>query len=91
MNIKTSNPEGSMGRVMHRKLNKACRTRSMLALLACAITGCATAQEVQQANERQCLSYGFRQATSDFAQCMQRESLAERYLPGGPHPYYLWW
>jgi hypothetical protein len=77
--------------LLHGKLRNAFQISSILALLACAITGCATAQEIQQANERQCLSYGFHQATNDFAQCMQRESLAERYLPGDPHPYYYWW
>ena len=75
---------------VHRKLSNAFRTSFVLTVLACGITGCVTPQEVQQANERQCASYGFQRATNDFAQCMQRESLAERYLPGEPRPFYWW-
>jgi len=76
-----------------RKLYEFFRTSFIFAVLASVISGCVTPQDVHQANERQCLSYGFRQATNDFAQCMQRESLAERYSWGDSHSTYIypWW
>ena len=76
----------------HRQSSDVFRV-SFIALLACAMTGCASPQEIQQVNQQRCISYGFHQATNDFAQCMQRESLAMRYLGGEPIPHYTysWW
>jgi hypothetical protein len=59
------------------------RTPPLLLLLAAfALAGCISPEELRQRDEAACLGYGFKQGTSDFAACLQRESLARRYAYG---------
>ena len=51
---------------------------AVLAVVALAVTGCQSAQEVRAANESRCLSYGFRPRTDAFAECLQRIDLDRR-------------
>lgn len=51
---------------------------SVLAIVALAVTGCQTAEEVRAADESRCLSYGFRPRTDAFAECLQRIDLDRR-------------
>jgi len=81
--------------VTQRKFGNALLA-SIAALVACGMTGCAAPQDPHQANQQQCLGYGFQPSTNDFAQCMQRENIAERYYWGsgprwGPPYTYPWW
>ncbi|HUK60112.1 MAG TPA: hypothetical protein VLV50_12850 [Stellaceae bacterium] len=64
------------------------------ALLAIALAGCVSAEELRQADEARCAGYGFQLGTPDFAACLQREDLARRYTPPGfwaaPPPWPPW-
>ncbi len=51
---------------------------AVLAIVALAVTGCQTAEEVRAADESRCLSYGFRPRTDAFAECLQRIDLDRR-------------
>ena len=51
---------------------------SALVVIALAITGCQTAEEVRMADENRCASYGFRPRTDAFAECLQRIDLDRR-------------
>jgi len=44
-----------------------------------ALTGCVTQEQLRQRDEAECASYGFQRGTTEFATCLQRESLARRY------------
>lgn len=57
-------------------------------LLLAALAGCTTPEELRQADEKSCQSYGFQAGTVAFAQCLQQESIARRYgwWPGFPSP-----
>ena len=64
--------------------------RALIALVALAgLAGCTTPEQFRQDDEAQCRGYGFKPGTTDFATCLQRESLARRYPPiyWGPD----WW
>jgi hypothetical protein len=58
----------------------------LVALLA----SCATEEDFRRADEAACTSYGFKQGTDAFAECLQRETLARRYgrLPPGMFGWY---
>src|SRR5262249_12998785 len=53
------------------------------------IGGCVSAEELRRQDEATCAGYGFHAGTNQFAECLQRESLARRYavppLPYGPY------
>ena len=56
------------------------RTLMSLSLLAILLAGCATAtpEERRAADEKTCLSYGFRRNTDALATCLQRIDLDRR-------------
>jgi hypothetical protein len=59
-------------------------------VVACGVSGCESPEAVRQANQQQCTSYGFQPGTVPFSECLQRESLAQRYeLDQTAHP--SWW
>ena len=64
-------------------------------LTAAALLGlasCASPEQLRAEDDAACASYGFPRGTSDFANCMQRESLARRYSPWlGPPPFGFGW
>jgi hypothetical protein len=43
------------------------------------LTGCTTEAELRKRDEAACISYGFQRSTIEFANCLQRESIARRY------------
>jgi hypothetical protein len=52
------------------------------ALLALALVGlcsCASAKELRARDQAACAGYGFQPGTLQFAECLQRESLARNY------------
>ena len=51
----------------------------VLAVSLMTLTGCTTAEELRQRDEAACISYGFQRGTTEFATCLQRESIARRY------------
>ena len=51
---------------------------AVLAIVALAVTGCQTAEEMRAADENRCVSYGFRPRTDAFAECLQRIDLDRR-------------
>ena len=54
----------------------------------CVLVGCETPEQIRQADEQQCASYGFQPGTVPFAECLQRERLAARYqLDAGWGPW----
>jgi hypothetical protein len=57
-----------------------------LALLA----SCVSPEELRREDEATCAGYGFHPGTDAFANCLQRESLARRYLASPPPPYWGW-
>jgi hypothetical protein len=74
-------------------MDKAMPNRIAFALAAllvlAGLAGCTTPEELRQYDAAQCRGYGFTPGTTDFAACLQRESLARRYAP----PYWGpdWW
>ena len=65
---------------------------SALCLLTPAAS-CVSPEELRREDEARCAGYGFRADTPEFATCLQRESLARRYLsvPPLPPPYWGYW
>ncbi|HEX7969214.1 MAG TPA: hypothetical protein VF502_13420 [Stellaceae bacterium] len=56
------------------------------------LAACVSAEQQQRQFEAACAGYGFERGTTDFARCMQRESLAERYGPAyGPPRFDFGW
>lgn len=55
------------------------------------LSSCVTPQELRQQDESQCSSYGFKLGSNEFANCLQRESLARRYgsPPVAPPPIWF--
>jgi hypothetical protein len=56
------------------------------------LASCATREQLTQANEKQCMSYGLEPGTTDFLACMTREELGVQYfdkyeLPSRPYYY----
>ena len=60
-----------------------------------ALSGCVSEAELRAQDEAQCASYGFERGTPDFAGCLQKESLARRYIlnsyDAGPPGYGPFW
>ena len=56
------------------------RIALLITLLAAGLSACQTMtpEERRAADERQCLSYGFRRGTDSFATCLQRIDLDRR-------------
>ena len=54
---------------------------------------CVSPEELRREDEAACTGYGFKAGTNDFANCLQRESLARRYTipPAPPPPYWAYW
>jgi len=66
----------------------------ILAICALALAAsCASPEELRREDEAACTGYGFKVGTSEFANCLQRESLARRYaIPPPPSaPYWGYW
>lgn len=59
---------------------------ALLAALLLGLAACVSPEALRQQDEAACLGYGFQRGTTDFAACLQRESLARRY--GAPEPWY---
>ena len=72
---------------MARKITEILAGLMILGLLACA-----SPEELSLEDDATCAGYGFPRATVEFANCMQRESLARRYGPwlGPPSFDYGW-
>jgi hypothetical protein len=66
------------------------RRRSLgfvLAICALALTAsCVSPEELHREDEAACTGYGFKPGTNDFANCLQRESLARRYAIQADRP-----
>ena len=63
----------------------------VLPLCALPLTAlCVSPEELRRENEATCAGYGFHVGTEAFATCLQRESLARRYLALPPTPYWGW-
>ena len=60
---------------MSRKVLRATLALAILASLA----SCVSPEELRQADEAACTSFGFKPGSDPFAECLQRESLARRY------------
>jgi hypothetical protein len=58
---------------------------ALLVALLLGLAACISPEELRQQDEAACLGYGFQRGTTDFATCLQRESLARRY--GAPEPW----
>ena len=66
----------------------------VLAMCALAFAAsCVSPEELRREDEARCAGYGFKPGTNDFANCLQRESLARRYAipPAPPPPYWGYW
>jgi hypothetical protein len=65
-----------------------------LSLLICGLilASCVSPEELRREDEATCTEYGFHPGTDAFATCLQRESLARRYviLSEPPPPYWGW-
>jgi hypothetical protein len=71
------------------------RTLAFVVLAICALAvaaSCVSPEELRREDEAACMGYGFKPGTNDFANCLQRESLARRYAtpPPPPPPYWAW-
>lgn len=65
---------------------------SAICVLALAVS-CVSPEELRRADEARCAGYGFKPGTNDFANCLQGESLARRYVirPAPPPAYWGYW
>ncbi len=52
---------------------------SVISLALLVLCGCASPEELRARDEAVCAGYGFVKGTTDFARCLQQESLAWRY------------
>lgn len=59
---------------------------ALLGLLLVGLTACISPEELRAQDEAACQGYGFQPGTTDFAACLQRESLARRYVEYAPTP-----
>ncbi len=63
----------------------------ILAICALALAAsCVSPEELRHADEAACTGYGFKAGTNEFANCLQRESLARRYATPPPPPAPYW-
>jgi hypothetical protein len=59
---------------------------AVLALtVALTLASCVSPEELRRQDEATCTGYGFHPGTDAFANCLQRESLARRYLTAPPY------
>ena len=61
------------------------------AVMLAGLTACVSPEEQHAEDEAVCKSYGFQPGTTDFASCLQRESLARRYANPPPDLYGPGW
>jgi hypothetical protein len=69
------------------------RPNLAFALAICALAlaaSCVSPEELRREDETRCAGYGFKPVTNDFANCLQRESLARLYGTPLP-PYWGYW
>ena len=59
----------------------------LLGSMLVGLAACVSPEELRSRDEAACQGYGFQQGTTDFANCMQRESLMRRYNAYGPDGY----
>jgi hypothetical protein len=80
-------PSATAGGSMARNIAEILAGLMVLGLLACT-----SPEKLRTEDEAMCAGYGFPRGTIDFANCMQRESLARRYGPwlGPPSFAYGW-
>jgi hypothetical protein len=67
------------------------RLRFASALCALALGSCVSPEELRREDEATCAGYGFHAGTDAFASCLQKESLARRFLAAPPPPYWGYW
>lgn len=74
-------------------MSKPCRLGrgAALGLLLLGLAACQSPEEVRARDEAVCTGYGFKPDTTDFANCLQRESLARRYSAPQPGWYGPGW
>ena len=66
-------------------------SRFVLPICALAFAAsCVSPEELRREDEAACAGYGFHVGTDAFATCLQRESLARRYIALPPTPYWGW-
>jgi hypothetical protein len=58
--------------------------------LTLALASCVSSEELRREDEATCDGYGFHPGTDAFASCLEKESLARRYLSPPPPPYWGW-
>jgi hypothetical protein len=58
-----------------------------LALALLMLAACQSPEELRARDEATCASYGFKAGSTEFANCLQRESLARRYATPQPGWY----
>jgi hypothetical protein len=58
------------------------------AICALALASRVSPEELRREDEATCAGYGFHPGTDAFATCLQRESLARRYVTSYPPPPY---
>jgi hypothetical protein len=71
-------------------------TSALFGTVLAALAACASPEQIRAEDEATCAGYGFQRGTSEFAGCLQQESLARRYSPALYGPPYLgpetpWW
>jgi hypothetical protein len=69
------------------------RSRLRFASVVCALAlgSCVLPEELRREDETTCAGYGFHAGTDAFASCLQKESLARRYLAAPPSPNWGYW
>jgi hypothetical protein len=55
-----------------------------------ALAACVSPEELRREDKATCTGFGFHPATDAFASCLQKESLARRYLAAPEGPYWGW-
>lgn len=70
-------------------MNRFLKIPVVLAALTAGLAGCASPEEIRQADAQNCASYGFQPNTTDFSTCLQREHLGRYAMARTPGPY--WW
>jgi len=54
-------------------------------------SSCVSPQELRREDDAACAGYGFAPGTDAFASCLQRESLARRFLTAPPYWGWGYW
>jgi hypothetical protein len=71
--------------------NSGLRPILLVCALALVLASCVSPEELRREDEATCTGYGFHAGTDAFAGCLQKESLARRYLSAPPPPYWGYW